>query len=248
MTIRALALGAIIGAMAAAGCTVNQAEPPALTGPSTFGTSVSVTATPEILTLGPSAGAAGQQSQIVVSVFDEHGQPKANQAVSLQTVVNEQASGCGQLSESVVSTGSDGRAFAVFTAPGTPPNCPNFNSDGTVTVRATPFGSNASPAAAGSVNTFMALRTTSTSPSGAFAADFSISSLGGVRDSQFNATSSFSPGHTIVGYSWTFSDGHSEIGPIIDHDFAAPGTYFVTLTVTDDIGQSAFKTALIVAN
>jgi PKD repeat protein len=240
---------AVLVAIAAAGCTVSQAEPPALTGPSTFGTSVSVTASPELLTLGPSATTPGQQSVIVVSVFDEHGQPKANQNLSLDVVVNGEPSGCGQLSQRTLTTGSDGRATAIYTAPGTPPNCPNFNNDGTVTIRATPFGSQATPAAANSVDIYLALRASGgNNPAGTFAADFTVSALGGIRNFQFNGTSSVSPGHTIVSYAWTFSDGHGEIGPIVDHDFAAPGTYFVTLTVTDDIGQSAFKTALVVAN
>ena len=86
-------------------------------------------------------------------------------------------------------------------------------------------------------------------PSGDFAADFTVSALGPLRMFQFNGSSSTAaPGRSIVSYAWTFSDGHAENGPIIDHDFGAPGTYFVTLTVTDDIGQSAFKTALVVAN
>ena len=110
MTMRMLGLWAII--VGAAGCTVGQAEPPALTGPSTFGTSVSVTATPEVLLLGPSATTPGQQSQIVVTAYDEHGQPKANQNLTLQVVVNGQPSGCGQLSQALLTTGSDGRATA----------------------------------------------------------------------------------------------------------------------------------------
>jgi PKD domain-containing protein len=240
---------AVFVAIAAVGCTVGQVEPPELTGPSTFGTSVSVTATPEVLTLGPSATTPGQQSVVAVSVFDEHGQPKANQYLTLDVVVNGETSGCGQLSQRTLTTGSDGRATAIYTAPGTPPNCPGFNSDGTVTIRATPFGSQATPAAAGGVNIYMALRTTGGgNPSGTFAADFTVSALGGLRNFQFNGTSSTSPGHSIVSYAWTFSDGHAEKGPIVDHDFGAPGTYFVTLTVTDDIGQSAFKTALVIAN
>jgi PKD repeat protein len=224
-------------------CTISETEAPPLTGPSTFSTSIRVTASPDILNLGQSATVPGQSSQIVVNAFDGNGQPKANQVVRLETFVNGQASPCGLLLPRTVTTGSDGRALAVFTAPSTPPNCPSFNGDGTITVRATPIGSQASPAAASSVDIAMVLPAT-TASGGAFTANFSISSITGVRNYQFNGSSSSSPGHTIISYSWDFSDGHSELGRVVDHDFGSAGTYLVTLTVTDDINQTSFKTAL----
>ncbi|MGC4109078.1 MAG: PKD domain-containing protein [Nocardioides sp.] len=39
---------------------------------------------------------------------------------------------------------------------------------------------------------------------------------------------------TVQAWAWTFSDGTSDSGPIVDHTFASAGTYQVTLTVTDD--------------
>src|SRR5947209_14555899 len=47
------------------------------------------------------------------------------------------------------------------------------------------------------------------------------------------------PGHTIVQYRWNFGDGDPvsvRSGPTEDHDFAAAGTYTVTLTVVDEAG------------
>jgi PKD domain-containing protein len=237
----------IAGSLCSAACTVDQTTIPNLAGPSGFGTSVKVTANPEIVTLGQSGSASGQQSQITVQVFDAAGQPKANQTVALDTVINGVASGCGQLSPRIVTTGSDGRALAVFTAPGTPPNCPSFNTDGTITVRAMPIGSQASSLAAGTVNIFLAVPTSAGS-GGSFAANIALTQIAGVRTFQFDGSSSASPGHAIVSFLWSFSDGHIESGAIINHDFASSGTYFVTLTVSDDIGQTAFKTAIVSVN
>ncbi|MBI4393020.1 MAG: S8 family serine peptidase [Euryarchaeota archaeon] len=42
------------------------------------------------------------------------------------------------------------------------------------------------------------------------------------------------PGRSIVSYAWDFGDGGTAAGPVASHAFTAPGTYSVTLTVTDD--------------
>jgi PKD domain len=41
---------------------------------------------------------------------------------------------------------------------------------------------------------------------------------------------------TIVSYAWSFGDGTTGSGPTFRHVYASPGTYTVTLTVTDDDG------------
>jgi len=242
MIIRRFKLWALLsGALLVAACTVNQTKVPDLTGPSTFATSLSVVASPDVVTFGQSATTPGQQALILVRAFDATGQPKPNQTVRLETVVKDLPSTCGQLSTSSVTTGSDGRATAVFIAPS---SCAFFDVDGTVGVRATPVGNNASIFAASTARILMVLPASSISV-GVMKANISIASLPGVRFFQFDGTSSVSPGHTIVRYLWTFSDGHAELGSVIDHDFATTGTYRVTLTVTDDIGQESFNSALV---
>jgi chitodextrinase len=50
-------------------------------------------------------------------------------------------------------------------------------------------------------------------------------------------------GHRIVGFDWTFGDGTSGSGPIVQHAYQAAGEYTVTLRVTDDVGrESALQT------
>ncbi len=60
-----------------------------------------------------------------------------------------------------------------------------------------------------------------------------------------DSSGSTDPDGTIVGRSWTFGDGGTATGITASHSFAAPGTYPVTLTVTDNQGVAASSTAQI---
>jgi PKD repeat protein len=61
----------------------------------------------------------------------------------------------------------------------------------------------------------------------------------------FNGTRSFDPDGTIATYAWTFGDGTTGTGAIIGHIYNTAGTYTVTLTVTDNGGQTASTTSTV---
>ena len=64
----------------------------------------------------------------------------------------------------------------------------------------------------------------------------------------FNASSSsVGAGATIVQYLWDFGDATTaqSTAPITTKTYAAPGTYIVTLTVTDSMGRTATTTATV---
>jgi len=63
----------------------------------------------------------------------------------------------------------------------------------------------------------------------------------------FDAATSQAKGtRTIVSYSWTFSNGGGASGRTASHGFLAPGTYQITLTVTDSAGKTGTNTQILV--
>jgi hypothetical protein len=65
----------------------------------------------------------------------------------------------------------------------------------------------------------------------------------------FHAGESWSPGGHLVGCAWDFGDGvTAELGGadlrfVIEHTYPAPGSYQVRLTITDDKGATATRSA-----
>jgi hypothetical protein len=246
LTLWAIAIAAVLSSAA---CTMNQTEVPPLTGPSTFATAVTVSANPDVINLGLSTKSAGQSSLIIVKVFDDKGQPKANQALRLDTVVNGILEDCGNLQARNLTTDVNGQASTLFTAPGIPvplPECTTFVIGDEVTIRATPVGTNAQGSHFSSTSVRLVSPTFIT-PIGGLVVNFTISPITAkiFQSVTFSDAGSSSPGHTITSYQWTFGDGTSKSGSSVTHDFGAAGEYNVTLAITDDIGQFSFKTASI---
>ncbi|MGH7894986.1 MAG: PKD domain-containing protein, partial [Candidatus Binatia bacterium] len=61
----------------------------------------------------------------------------------------------------------------------------------------------------------------------------------------FNGSGSTDADGTITAYAWSFGDGTTGNGVASSHVYAAPGTYTVTLTVTDNNGAQSSDTAVV---
>jgi PKD repeat protein len=58
-----------------------------------------------------------------------------------------------------------------------------------------------------------------------------------------DASGSYDPDGRVVSYEWSFGDGGTVQGVTATHTYAAPGTYNITLKVTDDTGMGGSKTS-----
>ena len=63
----------------------------------------------------------------------------------------------------------------------------------------------------------------------------------------FDGSGSADPDGSIVSYVWEFGDGEIGSGAVVEHTYASEGSYDVSLTVTDDDGESHVVTKTVMA-
>ena len=61
----------------------------------------------------------------------------------------------------------------------------------------------------------------------------------------FNGSRSYDPDGTIASYAWSFGDGGTGTGSVVNHAYTTAGTYTATLTVTDNLGATGTDTAQV---
>ena len=225
---------ALLMAATLAGCTMKEQEPPDLAGPSEFGTSIAVAASPDLLTQD-----GASQSVVTVTARDANGQPVRNLSLRAEIQVGGTVADFGSLSARSIATGSDGRATFVYTAP--PAAAAAVDNFTIVNIAIVPVGSDF----ANSVTRVASLRLVPPGivlPPDGLRPAFTMNP-DDPEDHQpviFDASTSQAPGNNpIVSYSWNFGDGHTASGRTVTHEFSSAGTYVVTLTVSDAYGRTA---------
>lgn len=80
-------------------------------------------------------------------------------------------------------------------------------------------------------------------------ASFTATPLGGITpvNATFDAGASTDPDGSIASYTWDFGDGTGATGVTAGHTYATPGVYLVTLTVTDNSGNTSIAASTITA-
>jgi hypothetical protein len=253
-----VALGATL---ALGGCGLDEVDIPDLDGPSTFGQSLNLTVTPDVITadgfstafvqaeLRDQNGRTLADREIFFVMADNLGRPAD---IGLFFDLNGNRLGA---TDAIVRTNGNGVAQLIYLAP--PRTDATANQSVLVTAR--PVGTDFNGAFYRSVR--LELRsaeprifpqvppcTAQGAPDPPFCNNppiggFIIEAPDGFRAGRsilFQATCSDVDG-TIVRYEWFFGDGTPPVYfPDVNHVYGFPGTYSVTLVCTDDDGLQGF--------
>jgi PKD repeat protein len=235
-TLKALALLVAIAVAAGSACTLDKQDAPPLSGPSELATSITLSANPEMLRQD-----GASQSQITILAKDSNGQPIKDRPVRLDIAVGGTLADFGQLSNKNPVTGGDGRATVLYTAPLPPAD--SVDNQTVVQILATPGGPpyDFAGATTRSVSIRLFPPGIILPPNGTPVPAFTYSPSAPIAKSDvtFDASLSGDSDGRIVSYAWNFGDGSQGSGVVVKHGFSNDGSYTVTLTVTDDRGQSA---------
>jgi PKD repeat protein len=228
-------IAAILAVLSVGGCTMDDGEAPSLTGPSEFGLSVTMTASPDRL---PRDGSS--QSVVTVTVRDASSRPVSGQRLALMSDI-------GLLSDTDVVTGGNGQATVTLTAP------PAGAIGNNAMVFVAPFGTDSRNAALRTLDIALIGPSNTTAPTFApipfvvipstpeVGAVARLDASGTVDATGRPATGVFDEGAPCMNacsYSWDFGDGNTATGRAVSHTFTLGRTHMVTLVVTDAAGTT----------
>ncbi len=242
ITLRA---AAVVGlAVGLAGCGLDDAKVPELSGPAELGLSFFLDARPDVVT------ANGYNTvSLQATVRNQNGQPASGVAVFFAiTDGSGNFADIGRLNTNTAVSGSNGVAQVIYT---TPPRT-DQTANTSVMIAARPIGGDAN----GQIYRTVRIELRSAEPrlfpqipgNGAPNCNFVMEPATGVvrlgQDLLAQSTSSDEDG-TIVRYEWDMGDGSQEDKPDIVYRYGLPGSYTLTHVVTDNGGLQAACTATI---
>ena len=217
---------AIAAVMAGASCTMKNQDAPPLTGPSEFGTSVTLLASPDVLTQD-----GASQSLITIIALDANGKPKPDLQLTTEIRFGGEVMDFGWLSARTVRTNASGKATLAYTAPA------SVGAEALVEIVATPIGTNAANNQVGRTVSIrlvppgIRLPPLNITPSFAFSPTNPSQGQAVVFDAQDSTGA-------ITQYRWEFGDGTTASGEITTHAYDTIGSFVVRLTVVDAAGRT----------
>ncbi len=237
----------LLGLIAAGGCGLDKQEMPGFDGPSTFALSLVMAASPDILV------ADGHSTAIVtMTLRGPNGLPVAGRDLTVR-IENSAgiAAGIGNLSATTATTGGDGVATVIYTAPARTDSSGNQE----IRVAGRVIGTDASGGLyktarielRSPVDRLFPPDPTNVSPVCSFLLEPNAGPYYVWQTIPFQSTSSDSDG-TIVRYEWDFGDGESYDQPDGTKIYKTAGDYTITHTVVDNAGGSKDCTRAIEVN
>jgi len=239
---RVAARALLIPVIAAASCTMKNQDPPALTGPSEFGVSITLEADSTILVLD-----GADSTRVIVTARDAKGKPKPGVNLRSEILVGGVRADYGSLSQRTLTTNSDGVATLRYTAPALPSG-PAVDDGTTVDIAVTPMDSKNFQNESSRFVTIRLVPPGVVIPADGLKAAFTFTPSGPADHQNVvfdGSTSTAPPNNPIVSYSWNFGDGGTGSGRTATHSYNLPGTYAVTLTIADAYNRTATATQTI---
>jgi PKD repeat protein len=224
---------AVVASVAAVGCGLTKQEAPPLAGPSEFGESISVAASPDRLSQD-----GASQARVVATIRDHESKPKPN--VVVQWSVTASAGVLIEPSSQQSVTDAQGQATMFVTAPTAPVFVPTSTQKLTITART--VGADAlSTSNARTVEVLLIPPAGTLLPNRLPVASFSVAPAVGVvnQSLRFDAsltTDEGEPCGDTCTYSWDFGDYETASGKVVSHSYSRTGTFTVWLTVVDPRG------------
>ncbi|TAK14320.1 MAG: PKD domain-containing protein [Acidobacteria bacterium] len=227
-------------------CRVGKVTEPDLAGPSGFGVSLGISASPDLLQRD-----GRTTSTVTISAFNGASKPMPGLGLHLDLRLEGGTGGLGTLSQRDIATGADGRVVVTYTSPLPAPL--GQSDEATVQIIVTPVGTNAANTTAQAISIRLTSPDQAGGPTASFVAAPRSPKVGDTI--LFDASTSIaSPGNTITSWAWDFGDGNASprvpyvtsSGPTITHEYNKSGTFSVGLTVIDSAGRRANATLTLV--
>ena len=200
--------------------------------PSEFGTSITITITPDTITQDEP-----RRALVAVTARD----PTARRSPTCRQA-EIRVNGTHRLRIAVGAQpgdGRDGRATLVYTAPAGPSGLA-VDAFTIVDIGVTPIGNNFGNAATRFASAVGSARNDRGAEQSAAGLHVHPDRARRTPDRAVRRIASTAPlNNPIVSYTWDFDDGTTASGRTVGHAFNAADTYIVTLTVADAIGRTA---------
>lgn len=230
-----LALGILGAALLLGACTVKKQEAPSLTGPSELSLAISINVSPDVL-----AQDGASQSLVTITARDSNGQPLRNLSLRAEIAVGGAITDFGTLSARNVVTDTNGRATLIYTAPA-PAAVVVPTTD--VEIRVTPSGSDFANETARQATIRLVPAGVIGAPPSPLRPSFLLPAAVVGDAAVFSAIVTDAANNDataqVATYAWNFGDGHTGTGRTVTHTYTGPGSFPVSLTITDALGRTA---------